>query len=201
MSRSTQAHSQEQQELKAKLDQSLLNQQYTKGQLDSLSLTVGHLGQPSVAGDAIADALKQLAKSNAQQLSDLQASNADLCNRAHAWAGKIRLFQEQYDTSERTATDKQFEMMRIAKTDADRRNLFDQESRERINSYQSHVGQFRDNYMAKAKYLRDLLMDRVPPKTSDILIRNNGQAESNSSGVTQNRPCRVTLKTGHIEPI
>jgi hypothetical protein len=35
--------------------------------------------------------------------------------------------------------------------------------------------------MQEAKYLRDLLMSRIPPKMSETLMGNNGQAEGNLS--------------------
>jgi hypothetical protein len=65
-------------DLHGQLEQSLLAQQYTKGQLDSLSLMVGRLGQSNPQGDALAAAIKQMAQATAQNAADLKASNTDL---------------------------------------------------------------------------------------------------------------------------
>src|SRR5580700_154137 len=89
--REVEASAKAQVELKAELDQSLLTQQYTKGQLDSLSLMVGRLGQSTPQGEALAAAIKQMAQATAQNVADLKATNTDLCKRSHAKAEEIRV--------------------------------------------------------------------------------------------------------------
>jgi hypothetical protein len=170
-----------QRQLKSELDQSLLNQQYTKGQLDSLSLTVGRLGQPTAQGDALAAAIKQMAQATAQNANDLRASNEDLCKRAHAKAEEIRVFQEKYDDAELESQLQDFQAAARATTDDQRRGILSAQDQKRTNARLAHESEFRSKYMPQAKYLRDLLMERVPPSASDMLMRNNGQAEANFS--------------------
>lgn len=96
------------------------------------------------------------------------------------------MFQDQYETAESLASENQFfqNTQIAAKPEEERHKIFEVEALQRIRSYQSHASDFRNKYIAQAKYLRDLLMDRLPPKTSDMLINNNGQAEATfSSGM------------------
>jgi hypothetical protein len=165
--------------LEGKLDQSLLAQQYTKGQLDSLSLMVGKLGQPNPQGTEIATAIKQMAQATAQNAADLKASNTELCNRAHALAEKIRVFQGIYDKQTREADVIQNQRQRLAKTDEERHNLLMSYFQAKSLAEQQHDTEFRSKYMPEGKYLRDLLMSRMPPKVSETLINNNGQADGN----------------------
>ncbi len=165
-------------DLHGQLEQSLLAQQYTKGQLDSLSLMVGRIGQPSPQGDGLAAAIKQMAQATAQNAADLKASNTDLCNRARASAEKIRVFQGKYQEAERTEMEQDYLQQRAASTD-ERHALFEKKMQRDIHTEQLHEAEFRSKYMLEAKYLRDLLMSRIPPKMSETLMSNNGQAEGN----------------------
>jgi len=170
-----------QRELRGKLDQSLLNEQYSKGQLDSLALTVGNLGQPNSQNGALASAIRQMAQANAQKVEDLKASNLELCDRAHSEAKKIRDFQDKFER-ERSQTEEssRMAMMRL-QTDAERQEIWRKAMQDEMQASTVHDVRFREDYVAESKYLRDLLVDRLPPKTRDMIVGNNGQAENNLS--------------------
>lgn len=168
---------QAQQELKRELDQSLLNQQYTKGQLDSLSLTVGHLGQPSAQSEALADGIRQMAHASAQKAADLTASNRDLCARARELGNKIRHFEEEFQEMRKLEAEQYRQQMVNAKTEAERIELFRQQGQQEIQEEQAHEAAFRSNYISEAKYLHDLLLTRIPPQTAADLLRNNEKAD------------------------
>lgn len=184
MARADKTHSREQQDLKNELDQSLLNQQYTKGQLDSLSLMVGRLGEPTTnpQNAELTAVLKQMMQATAQNVSDLKAANGDLCKRAHAKAEEIRVFQEQYDASERSWEEQRWQRQVQAKSDQQRNDLFSEEINHHLNAWQTHDADFHNKYMADAKYLRDLLMDRIPPQAAGVLRNANNQADMNLTG-------------------
>jgi len=178
-SRKADASDKAQAALKSELDQSLLTQQYTKGQLDSISLMVGRLGQPSPQSSELSAAIKQMAQASAQNVSDLKASNADLCKRAHEEAEQIRVFQEQYDASERSMWEQNVRRQIQAKTDQERNQLFTEETTTEMNARQGHEAEFRNKYMSEAKYLRDLLMNRIPPNAAGVIRNTNSQADTN----------------------
>jgi hypothetical protein len=170
-----------QRELQSTLDQSLLNQQYTKGQLESISIMVGRPCQPSLQGEELAHAIKQMAQANAQNASDLKASNGELCKRAQAKAEEIRVFEAKYEAADRALEDQVFNQQRLATTDQERHNAFVDGQHKITNAMMMHSSEFRSKYMPDAKYLRDLLMDRVSPKAAELLKQNNSQAEINLS--------------------
>jgi hypothetical protein len=176
ISRADRIHDNEQKELEGKLDQSLLAQQYTKGQLESLSLTVGQCNQSS---PQLAVAIKQMAQANAQNASDLKASNAELCKRTYTKAEDIRRFQAKYESDRQAVEMQDLAKQRAATTDQASRELLNNMRQRDWMSQQSHDLEFRSKYMPGAKYLRDLLMSRIPPKMSETLVNNNGQAEMN----------------------
>lgn len=177
MTQSDKAHGIEQSELRNKLDQSLLQQQYTKGQLDSISLMVGKCGQGQSTDLSLA--IRQMAQATASRKSDLEASNAELCKLAHAKAEDIRGFQGKYESDRQVLQEQDWEKQRVAPTDEARRELWHNNMQRDLTSEQTHERDFRRNYMADAKYLRDLLIARLPPTTADLLRGNNGQAEAN----------------------
>lgn len=176
IARADSLHGHEQQALEGKLDQSLLQQQYTKGQLDSILLMVGQCSQSS---PQLAVAIRQMAQSNAQNAADLKASNIELCKRAREMAQKIRDFEAQYNTAEQAVEVKQSQQQRLARTREELNNLINSDMQRRYTAGNAHDAEFRSKYMPQAKYLRDLLMSRIPPKMSETLIDNNGQAEMN----------------------
>jgi hypothetical protein len=160
---------------KDKMDRSLIAQADMNGQLKGLQLALGNmLGMKEVAA-----AIGQMVQANAQNASDLKASSSEMCERAHSWAGKVRIFQYQYDTSERAIEEKSWQLERAAKTDEERHRVTDEENHQTISSYQAHAQAFGANYVPEAKYLRDLLIDRVPPNAREMLRRNNAQADGN----------------------
>ncbi len=166
---------QKQDDLRGKLDQSLLQQQYTKGQLDSLALMVGRVGQPGLQGTELAAAIKQM---SAQNKADLEASNSDLCKPARQEAQEIRTFQQKYDADERALMDQEWTQAASTTTDQQRKDFFEARARRLLESMQTHENEFRSRYVARAKYLRDLLINRIPPKTAELLIQSNSQSES-----------------------
>lgn len=174
--RSNASREKAQENLKSELDQSLLNQQYTKGQLDSLSIMVGRLGQ-SNANDGLAAALRQMAQATAQKVADLKASNADLCKRARTEAQQIRTAQEQFDVSEQARSTKEWERRLQAKTEEEKNQLYRQEISAQVGSIQAHEADFRNKFMPDAKYLHDLLIDRVPPDEATTLRGSNEKAD------------------------
>jgi len=83
----------------AQLSESLLSQANMNGQLKSMQLIMGNLAQAGYPGmKEIASALTSLSQSNAQHNADLKASNKELCDRARAFAVKIREFESKYQT-------------------------------------------------------------------------------------------------------
>lgn len=177
MSRADQTHGREQKELRDRLDQSLLTQQYTKGQLDSLALMVGKMGQPNSNNSELAAAIRQMAQAKAQDVADLKASNSEACKRAHAQAQAIRDFRDQYDSSSRS--DQESYMARYAQApQASRDAIWSEMAKREFAAYQNHEAQFRNKFLSDAKYLRDLLFERLPPKTADSLRAQNGEAEA-----------------------
>jgi len=143
---------------------------------------VGRLGQPSPQNAELSAAIKQMAQATAQNVSDLKASNADLCKRAHEEAEQIRVFQEQYESSERAKLDQRWQRQMQAKTDQERHQLFTEDAASQINGMEAHLTEFRNKYMSKAKYLRDLLMDRIPPNGAEVIRTTNTQADVNLTG-------------------
>ena len=165
-----------QEELKEKLDQSLLDQQYTKGQLSSLALMVGRLGQPGPENKELAAAIRQMAQANAQRKSDLESSNSDLCKRAHAEAVGIRLFQVKFDNAER-AMEEDWIYQAELKTTQERRDAWRASEKNWMSANETHKNEFQTRYVADAKYLRDLLMNRVSPEDAEVLRGKNREAD------------------------
>jgi len=161
---------------KDKMDASLLNQQYTKGHLDSLVLLVSKSGQ---GNPDIASAIKELARENSQKIADMNASNVDLCGRTNVLAIKIRQFQNEFENQQGQDEVASWQKEKTATTDAERRNLFAQNAQRVMLAEQKHESDFREVYFVDAKYLRDLLAERLPKATKDILISNNLQADGN----------------------
>jgi hypothetical protein len=177
MSRADGMHDREQKELQNKLDQSLLTQQYTKGQLDSLALMVGKIGQSTPENSGLTAAIRQMAQSRAQDVSDLKASNSELCKRAHAEAQAIRDFQDRYDTSSRAEQETYMDRYRQSRSDG-KDAVWSEMTQHQVAEYQANEAQFRNKFLSDAKYLRDLLFERLPPNTADSLRGQNGEAEA-----------------------
>lgn len=93
-----------------------------------------------------------------------EITNEEVCRQATVMAGDIRLFQSKYDLAEREDL-----FLR-------RRTI-----EEQVQADREHESEFTNTYLAKAKYLRDLFVDRLPPKTSDMLRSANGQADGSLS--------------------
>jgi hypothetical protein len=178
ISRADEAHERDQKELKDKLDQSLLTQQYTKGQLDSLALMVGKIGQPSPENSALATAIKQMAQAHAQNVTDLKALSSELCERAHAEARAIRNFQDQYDVASRAEQESYMDRYSRTPQGTGRDAVWSEMTQHQFSEYQVHDAQFRNKFLSDAKYMRDLLLERLPPKTADALRAQNGEAEA-----------------------
>jgi hypothetical protein len=167
-----------QRELKGELDQSLLNQQYTKGQLDSLAMMVGKWSQPGSGNSELAAAIKQIMTSGAQNVSDLKMPNAELCKRAHAKAQEIREFIAQKDQTAKEEREQYFTKMQQAPLGPARDALWAEMSKHEDRNYENNRREFTNKYLADMKYLRDLIIERLPSQLADTVRSQNGTAES-----------------------
>ena len=103
----------------------------------------------------------------------------ELCKRARALAGRIRDFQWAFEQKMSSTTQTDFQAVHEAKTDSDQQALWAKQATARKWAYDTHDKNFRETYVSEAKYLRDRLIDKLPPETADALLKNNAQSDMN----------------------
>lgn len=156
---------------RGKLDQSLLAQEYMKGQLNSIGIIMGKLGDSgSPALKQLASAVEHMAQSNAQATAatnkQLCANTMDLIKRMHEFEYKRRLDAGQF-------IDRQMNAMRAARTEEEQRQVWQRETQELMQRSAYEQYEFRTSLLGEAIYLKDELLKRLPR-------RRNPQAGSGS---------------------
>jgi hypothetical protein len=163
----------QQQELKGKIDAtqlkldkaqelltaSLLSQEHMKGQLDTLSMVAGKIGQNSSQDmKQLVAAISKVA--NAGHIGSL--TNKQLCDRAKDWAKRARVFENESRQEDEAQHHRTIVAWANAKTDDEKKKISEQNALSTGQAFMQRELEFRNNYLAEAIYLRDEILKRLP---------------------------------------
>jgi hypothetical protein len=166
-----------QRDVSNKLSQSVIEQARMSGELTAIKEIMGRFATTGMPGfKEFASAIESLSQSNARRAADLTVSNKQLCDRASDLAKRIRDFQNKFEAVRREAL-----YTPLPVKAEERRAVWDKQIQEDRRQYEEHDVQFRNEFFGDAKYLKDLMLAKLPVDKHDVLVKNNGQAEANLS--------------------
>jgi len=167
-------------QIRRELDQTRLSQQHTKGQLDSIALMLGRIGEveqnPSLA--KLAAAISDMAKANLRNSLDIKSTNSEIAFRALNLAKEIRRFESDYQEHAEAMRAQQQELVAAATTIDKRHDPAQEQFVQQEKSWQDHDLDFRDKYFGDAKYLADSMLQRLPPDKASLLRDANRHADT-----------------------
>jgi hypothetical protein len=164
------------QELQRKLDQSVLEQTRTTGELTAMKEIMGHLGQVGLPGfKEFGDAISGLTRNNERRAADATATNKQLCDKALDLTTKIRDFENKFETGLQSRV---INAKPLPTNPEERQAEWTRRRQEEFQQSQEHSAQFLDQFLGSVKYLEDLMLAKLPLDKHDALVNNNGQAES-----------------------
>jgi hypothetical protein len=147
-------------EARTKLDQSVLAQEFMKGQLSGLAIVLGKMQDNGTLGaKQVAGAIEKMAQSNAQTTA---LSNKQLCTQTTALTKRMLAFEYRWHSARDQMSDRQSAAMREASGEGARKQLWNQQTRELIQSSQQENYEFRSTMLGEAIYLKDELLKRLP---------------------------------------
>jgi len=147
---------------KQQLSDSRLAEEYMKGQLNGLSMMVGHLNDSGNSG------MKEVAKvlnNMSQKPIEVHAlSNKQLCDRTITFVKQLREFDTSWRYSPTTdeAWRQHMKAMNSAKTEEEREKEWKQYSANEMLRYQQREKDFQINFLGEAAFLRQELEHRIP---------------------------------------
>jgi hypothetical protein len=164
-------------ELRQELDQNVLQQARMTGELTAMREVMGSLSKTGLPGfREFATAITNVMQTNARRTTEGPISDKQLCDRALKLAKSIRDFESTYENNERYAS---FQGWKPNQTPKQQQADWELQTRETIRRYQQHKDDFRNKFFEDGKYLKDLMLEKIPPEKRDALVKVNGQAESN----------------------
>jgi hypothetical protein len=164
-------------ELRQKLDQSVLEQAKMTGELTAMREIMGSLSNTGLPGfKEFATAITNVMQTHARRAAEGQITDKQLCDRTLKLARSIRDFESAYENKERYAA---IMGWKPNQTPQQQQADWELQTKEAIQRYQQHRDEFRDKFLGDAKYLKDLMLEKINIENRDELVKSNEQAEAN----------------------
>jgi hypothetical protein len=169
---------------KEKLEQSLLEQTKTTGELNGIKTVMLNFSKSGIPGfKEVADAILKIGKQAEQQNQNIRLSRKELATKAHTLARNLRDFRTQAEKQQADSME-QFYRNSQPKTDDERKRVANQRFADVIRLHEEQTREFENTYMAQAKNLRDSIFELLPIEKRDFLREHNSQADMNLEGGT-----------------
>lgn len=186
---------------------SLLAQGDMNGQLKSMQLIIGNLGKAGYPGmKEIAGALTILSHSNARRHEDIKSSNKQICDKALAFAGELIQSERRYsaDLHALMSFSESYPDL-TGKTPEQQRDIIQETTRQHVvivsQFIEGHYSQLQSRFMGEAKYLRDLMLERLPIDDFEFLVSHNRMADDELNDTTRARPQDGEAIANYLEQI
>jgi len=140
---------------------SRLDQAHMRGQLDALQLMASKIGDNSSTNmREIVGAINKMSEGGRVH----PLTNKQLCDRAMAWAKRVREFATQKLGATVTLVEwqQQSKEIREAKSEEEKQAIWNRHTQEQVQRYQQFDLEFKQKFLGEALFLRDEMLKRVP---------------------------------------